>query len=78
MKVRDVRFALRWRVSDLAKRAEVSDETIRRLERGESVFDVTLGRVVDAFNKSGRLKEVIGKDQVVIEDFEEAKKMRRT
>jgi transcriptional regulator with XRE-family HTH domain len=78
MQVRDVRIALRWSLSDLARNAGLSLDTIRRLERGDSVYDVTLGKVVDAFNGSGRMKQVVGKERVDMEDFEEYERVIHT
>jgi transcriptional regulator with XRE-family HTH domain len=77
MRVREARVALGWSIPELAKRSGLSQKTIRRLERGESVYDHTFSRVILAFNESGRLKSAIGQEQVVIDNFEEAKKMKR-
>jgi transcriptional regulator with XRE-family HTH domain len=77
MKVREVRVALGWRISELAKLSGVSDETIRRIERGDSVLETTLSRVVVAFNESGRLRSAIGRERVSLSDFDEAKRMKQ-
>jgi transcriptional regulator with XRE-family HTH domain len=43
------RAALDWGVRDLARQAEVSPDTIARMERGEQLYDRTVQRIRAAF-----------------------------
>jgi transcriptional regulator with XRE-family HTH domain len=47
------RAALDWGVLELAKAADVSTQTIVRLERGEALRSATLTRIRSAFEKAG-------------------------
>lgn len=47
------RAALGWGVRDLAKKAEVSIDTITRLERGEVLQPRTIAAIVITFQNSG-------------------------
>jgi transcriptional regulator with XRE-family HTH domain len=50
---RMARSALGWGVRDLAKAAQVSTDTIARLERGEESKDKTLDAIREAFECNG-------------------------
>jgi transcriptional regulator with XRE-family HTH domain len=47
------RVALGWGIRDLAKHADVSPDTIARLERGERLRDATIRDIQNAFEKAG-------------------------
>ncbi|RVK21887.1 XRE family transcriptional regulator [Sinorhizobium medicae] len=47
------RVALGWGIRDLAKHAEVSPDTIARLERGERLRNATVENIRTAFEKAG-------------------------
>lgn len=47
------RVALGWGTRELAKRAEVSPDTIARLERGERLRETTVTSVKEAFEQAG-------------------------
>lgn len=47
------RVALGWGIRELAKHADVSPDTIARLERGERLRGATLDAIQDAFEKAG-------------------------
>jgi transcriptional regulator with XRE-family HTH domain len=50
---RMARAHLRWGVRDLAKAAQVSPDTIARLERGENLYPRTLVDIQRALEKAG-------------------------
>ena len=50
---RMARVALGWGTRELAKRAEVSPDTIARLERGERLRETTVTSVKEAFEQAG-------------------------
>lgn len=47
------RVALGWGTRELAKRAEVSPDTIARLERGERLRENTVMSIKEAFEQAG-------------------------
>ncbi|RUX42706.1 helix-turn-helix domain-containing protein [Mesorhizobium sp. M4A.F.Ca.ET.050.02.1.1] len=47
------RAALDWGVLDLAREADVSTQTIVRLERGDALKQPTLDRIREAFEDAG-------------------------
>lgn len=47
------RVALGWGVVELAKAANVSTQTIVRLERGEELRETTLGRIQQVLEEAG-------------------------
>ncbi|WP_245482492.1 MULTISPECIES: helix-turn-helix domain-containing protein [unclassified Mesorhizobium] len=50
---RMARAALDWGVLDLAREADVSTQTIVRLERGDALKQPTLDRIREAFEDAG-------------------------
>lgn len=50
---RMARVALGWGTRELAKRAEVSPDTIARLERGERLRENTVMSIKEAFEQAG-------------------------
>lgn len=64
---RDARELLRMSKEDLAKRAEISVSTIRRLERGDpSVADYSKKRIAEALAQEGVM--MIGSRAVHVEE----------
>lgn len=47
------RVALGWNVDELAKAAQVSTQTVKRLERGEELRPATLGKIQIALEDAG-------------------------
>jgi transcriptional regulator with XRE-family HTH domain len=61
--VREYRLSLAWSVSELARRAGLSNKTVGRIESGEPIYDYTLAAVANA------LSEALGK-KITVDDFE--------
>lgn len=51
MTVRDFRIQLGWSISELARRANITNRTMRRVEDGEPVYDYTAGAVARALSE---------------------------
>ncbi len=63
MTVKDHRLALGWSISELARRAGMTNKTLRRIENGDPVYDYSVGAVAKA------LSEGLGKT-ITINDLE--------
>ncbi len=51
MTVKDYRIALGWSISELARRAGMTQKTLRRVENGQPVYDYTVGAVAKALSE---------------------------
>jgi transcriptional regulator with XRE-family HTH domain len=51
MTVREYRLSLGWSVSELARRAGITNKTLNRIENGEPVYDYTVGSVARALSE---------------------------
>lgn len=51
MTVKEYRISLGWSVSELARRAGVTNRTINRIEDGKPVYDYTAGAVAKALSE---------------------------
>ncbi len=63
MTVKDYRLSLSWSVSELARRAKLSNKTVSRIEDGEPAYDYTVAAIARA------LSEALGKT-ITIYDLE--------
>ncbi len=51
MTVKEYRISLAWSVSELARRAGVTNRTINRIEDGKPVYDYTAGAIAKALSE---------------------------
>jgi len=52
MTVKDYRLSLSWSVSELARRAKLSNKTVSRIEDGEPAYDYTVSAIARAFSEA--------------------------
>jgi transcriptional regulator with XRE-family HTH domain len=56
MTVKEYRISLGWSVSELARRAGVTNKTVTRVENGEVTYDYTAGAIARALSEGlGRI-----------------------